>query len=51
MEQSLLDAVHWLLALLALPKVGLSAVFLVSLLSATLLPLGSEAAVYGFVKL
>lgn len=48
MEQSLLDAVHWLLALLALPKVGLSAVFLVSLLS---LPLGSEAAVYGFVKL
>ncbi|KDC59567.1 YqaA family protein [Bordetella bronchiseptica] len=51
MEQSLLDAVHWLLAVLALPKVGLSAVFLVSLLSATLLPLGSEAAVYGFVKL
>lgn len=40
-----------LLALLALPKVGLSTVFVVSLVSATLLPLGSEPAVFGLVKL
>jgi membrane protein YqaA with SNARE-associated domain len=35
---------------LSLPQVGLSTVFLVSLLSATLLPLGSEPAVFGLVK-
>jgi hypothetical protein len=40
-----------LLALLALPEVGLSTVFVVSLVSATLLPLGSEPAVFGLVKL
>ena len=40
-----------LLALLALPQVGLSTVFVVSLVSATLLPLGSEPAVFGLVKL
>ena len=40
-----------LLAYLALPEYGLSTVFVVSFLSATLLPLGSEAAVYGLVKL
>lgn len=39
-----------LIALLALPKVGLSTVFLVSLISATLLPLGSEPAVFALVK-
>jgi len=39
------------LALLALPKVGLSTVFVVSFVSATLLPLGSEPAVFGLVKL
>lgn len=44
-------SVDWLLLTLALPKVGLSAIFAVSLLSATLLPLGSEPAVFGFVKL
>jgi membrane protein YqaA with SNARE-associated domain len=42
--QSLLD-------LLALPEFGLSTVFVVSLVSATLLPLGSEPAVFGLVKL
>ncbi|TAL79398.1 MAG: DedA family protein [Burkholderiaceae bacterium] len=41
---------HWLLAILALPKVGLSTIFLVSLASATLLPLGSEAVVFAYVK-
>jgi membrane protein YqaA with SNARE-associated domain len=36
---------------LALPQFGLSTVFVVSLLSATLLPVGSEFAVFGLVKL
>ena len=40
-----------LLALLALPKFGLSTVFVVSFISATLLPLGSEPVVFGLVKL
>ena len=39
------------LAALALPKYGLSTVFVVSLVSATLLPLGSEPVVFGLVKL
>ena len=40
-----------LLAALAMPEYGLSTVFVVSLISATLLPLGSEPAVFGLVKL
>jgi membrane protein YqaA with SNARE-associated domain len=40
-----------LLTLLALPKFGLSSVFMVSFISATLLPLGSEPAVFGLIKL
>ena len=40
-----------LMTLLALPKFGLSTVFVVALVSATLLPLGSEPAVFGLVKL
>jgi membrane protein YqaA with SNARE-associated domain len=40
-----------LLAALALPQFGLSTVFVVSLLSATLLPVGSEFAVFGLIKL
>jgi len=40
-----------LLALLALPRFGLSTVFVVAFVSATLLPLGSEPAVYGLVRL
>lgn len=40
-----------LLILLALPKYGLSSVFLVSFISATLLPLGSEPVVFGLIKL
>jgi len=40
-----------LLTSLALPQFGLSTVFIVSLISATLLPLGSEPAVFGLVKL
>jgi len=40
-----------LLAALALPQYGLSTVFIVALVSATLLPLGSEPAVFGLIKL
>jgi membrane protein YqaA with SNARE-associated domain len=35
----------------ALPRNGLSSVFVIAFVSATLLPLGSEPAVFGFVKL
>lgn len=42
--QSLL---HWL----ALPQFGLSTVFVVAAVSATVLPMGSEPAVFGLVKL
>ncbi|TFL15504.1 DedA family protein [Pusillimonas caeni] len=51
MEAWLRSSIHWLLAALALPRVGLSAIFIVSLVSATILPLGSEPAVFGYVKL
>ena len=40
-----------LLAFLALPEHGLGAVFVVSFLSATLLPMGSEPVVFGLIKL
>ena len=40
-----------LLDALSLPKFGLSTVFVVAFVSATLLPLGSEPAVFGLVKL
>ena len=40
-----------LLGMLALPQFGLSTVFVVALISATLLPLGSEPAVLGLIKL
>lgn len=43
--------VERLLEWFALPRNGLSSVFVVSFVSATLLPLGSEPAVFGFVKL
>lgn len=51
MEAWLQSIIHWLLITLALPRFGLSAIFIVSLVSATLLPLGSEPAVFGFVKI
>jgi membrane protein YqaA with SNARE-associated domain len=43
--------IEHLIQLLALPQYGLSTVFIVSFISATLLPLGSEPAVFGLVKL
>ena len=40
-----------MLTALALPQFGLSTVFIISLISATLLPMGSEFVVIGLVKL
>lgn len=51
MEEFLTASVAALLAALALPGVGLPAIFLVSVISATLLPMGSEPAVFAYVKL
>ena len=42
---------HSLLGALSLPQYGLSTVFVVAMLSATLLPMGSEPAVFGLLKL
>ncbi|NVO05486.1 MAG: DedA family protein [Rhodoferax sp.] len=45
---------HWinhLIALLALPQYSLGTVFVVSFVSATLLPLGSEPVVFGLIKI
>ena len=44
------SALVWVLKWLALPQVGLSTVFLVSFISATLLPLGSEPVVFATIK-
>jgi membrane protein YqaA with SNARE-associated domain len=43
-------AVLWLLKVLAAPAVGLTSVFVISFVSATLVPLGSEPAVFAVVK-
>ncbi len=51
MEVWLQSSVSWLLATLALPGIGLPAIFLVATVSATLLPMGSEPAVFAYVKL
>lgn len=50
MEAHLQTLIESLLAWLALPKVGLIGVFLISLIGATLLPLASEPAVILLVK-
>lgn len=51
MQEWINASVQWLLTVLALPEVGLPTIFVVSLISATLLPLGSEPAVFGYVTL
>ena len=51
MEAWLTPYITQLLSWLALPEHGLSTVFGVAVVSATLLPLGSEPAVFGLVKL
>ncbi|MBA4261863.1 MAG: hypothetical protein C0443_07555 [Comamonadaceae bacterium] len=45
------DWITALLHTLALPEVGLSTVFLVAFISASLLPLGSEPAVFALIKI
>jgi membrane protein YqaA with SNARE-associated domain len=50
MEAWLQSSIHALLGLLALPEIGLPAIFIVSLVSATLLPLGSEPAVFAYTQ-
>jgi membrane protein YqaA with SNARE-associated domain len=47
MEELMAKVLEWF----ALPKNGLMSVFLIAFVSATLLPLGSEPAVFGFIKL
>jgi membrane protein YqaA with SNARE-associated domain len=44
------STIHWLLDLLSAPEIGLTSVFLISFVSATLLPLGSEPAVFATIK-
>ena len=44
-------SLDWLLALIALPKIGLPAIFIISFISATLVPTGSEPAVFAYIKL
>ncbi|WP_230177730.1 YqaA family protein [Aquabacterium sp. CECT 9606] len=51
MEAWMVAGVSSFLAWLALPQVGLGAVFVVAFVSATLLPLGSEPALFAFIKL
>ena len=51
MEDAIISWINAMFAALAVPKVGLSALFVVAVVSATLLPLGSEFAVIGLVKL
>lgn len=51
MENWLSPLMHAALAWLAIPQVGLGAVFAIAFASATLLPMGSEPAVFGLVKL
>lgn len=47
MQETLMNWLH----VLALPEVGLTTVFVVAFVSATLLPMGSEAVVFGMVTL
>jgi membrane protein YqaA with SNARE-associated domain len=51
MMRAMDDWIPALLAALALPRFGLSTVFVIALVSATLLPMGSEPAVFGLIKL
>jgi len=43
------SAVQWLLLLLAVPQVGLTSVFVICFISATLIPMASEPAVFAVV--
>lgn len=43
------SAVYWLLGYLAVPEIGLTSVFILCFVSATLLPMGSEPAVFAVI--
>ena len=43
------SAVHWLMSYLAIPEIGLTSVFIICFVSATLLPMGSEPAVFAVI--
>lgn len=45
-----MDGIRWMLGWLSLPEIGLPAIFVIALVSATLLPLGSEPVVFGYVS-
>jgi membrane protein YqaA with SNARE-associated domain len=47
MESMVLQLIEWF----ALPRNGLTSVFFIAFVSATLLPMGSEPAVFGYAKL
>lgn len=49
--QSMIEStIRWLLNALAIPNVGLTSVFIIGFVSATLLPMGSEPAVFAVAK-
>ena len=43
--------IDWLITTMSLPQVGLSTVFFIAFIASTLVPLGSEPAVFALVKL
>ena len=43
--------IDWLVTTMSLPQVGLSTVFFIAFIASTLVPLGSEPAVFALVKL
>lgn len=51
MEEIALRIMDAFIAWFEIPRNGLSSVFTIAFISATLLPLGSEPAVFGFIKL
>lgn len=51
MDKWFTELIMGLLGMFAIPKYGLSSIFIISLVSATLIPMGSEPAVALYVKL
>lgn len=45
------NTILWLLDFFSIPEIGLSAIFIISFVSATLLPLGSEPAVLAYLTI
>jgi membrane protein YqaA with SNARE-associated domain len=51
MRRAMQAWMNWLMGVLALPEVGLSTVFFIAFIASTLVPMVSEPAVFGLVKL